>query len=129
MRVAIVAADFTLRQMTWLEIAMEGCGMAEVLIACWAEPEQLLRAEPTEFVRELDAIKAEVWAKAGDPPRPRPFLDAQLHRDVSVGGGETCEERLKAQDDARRRIDEALAVWEATRTEEAWASFRRVSEA
>lgn len=124
----LVTADFTLRQLTWLELAMEGCGMAEALIACWADPGTLLLAPPTDFVRELDAIKAEVWAKAGDPPRPRPYLDAQLHRDVSVMGGPTLTERGEAQDGARRRIDEALAVWEATRTEEAWAAFRRVGD-
>lgn len=119
----IVAADFTLRQITVLEILMEGCGMADLLRAAWGEqPESTLDAVPTDFTRELAALREAVWTRAGDPPRPLLGPDEGA-RPTGMYGGPTIIARHAVQADATARIAAAQAEWEAAATEEGWAAW------
>lgn len=103
---------------------MEGCGMDTLLGAAWGmETATLLRATPTDFTRELDAIKSRIWAEAGDPPRPAQNLDPDARTCSAMGGGPTIMARYKVQEAARARIAAAQAEWEAAASEETWKAW------
>lgn len=121
----VVAADLALRQLTVIEILMEGCGMDALLRACWGEHmDALLSAEPTDFTRELAAVRAEVWAKAGDPPRPALRLEEGAPRQAAMWGGPTIMARQAVQKEAQARIAAAQAEWEAAGSEAGWAAWQ-----
>lgn len=119
----IVAADFTLRQITWMEIMLEGCGMGDLLRAAWNERSDLLHAVPTDLTRELDAIKQQVWADLGDPPRPAQRLAPDAAQDTAMWGGPTAAPREQARRAAEARMAQAQAEWEAAGMEDSWRAW------
>ncbi len=72
----IVATDFVLRQLTHIELILDGGGCGPDPLeryttrpgAPGSSPQQI-NASPIS--QELDRRRRAIWAKAGDPPRPR----------------------------------------------------------
>ncbi|MDB5678439.1 hypothetical protein [Sphingomonas bacterium] len=126
----IVAADFTLRQLTHIELILDCAGKTMEMIDLWtqmpptspmAAPVQL---ESSQISIDLDQIRRKVWAAAGEPPRPALPLHRRECARTNIGGGATFKERDTAQRAAEARIAEAQREWEAAATEEAWAAFK-----
>jgi len=123
----VVEADFTLRQLTQLELMIELGGAAQTLIDFWFDsPWRHGGGDPGHAgaVSELlDHARRQGWEAAGDPPRPP--LDLRPHPPtVHVAGGPTLAERQAAQRDAQSRIAAAQREWEAAATEEGWAEWQ-----
>jgi hypothetical protein len=120
----IVEADFTLRQLSHMEVLLELGAIVQPLID-WANgtPCQDDPLEPpwrTEITDELDAIRRTAWAEMGEPARPRVNLTTDpLCRLMEEG--DDFEARQAAREDAERRMAEAQRDWEAAATSEAWA--------
>lgn len=122
----IVAADFTLRQLTHIEVILDCGGRGMALIDAWVNPARAggkpeLWASST--TRMLDDIRRKTWEEMGEPPRPALPLDETPPRH-SMHGGPTLTEREKAQRDCERRIAEVQAEWEAAATEEGWKAWK-----
>lgn len=135
----IVAADFTVRQLTHIELILACGGKTQEMIDLWAREPPVsigrggIEHEAHPISEELDRIRQKVWQAAGDPPRPRLPLDRRQCIHSSMCGGPTHMERDKARLAAEARMAEAQREWEATATEEEWAAWkaggRRLSEA
>jgi hypothetical protein len=120
----VVAADFALRQITFLEIMLEHHGLAELVQASWPGGfSELLNAPPTDFTRELDAVKQQIWAEEAAPPRPPQDLRPDAVRTTSNWGGPTMTQRDLARRAAEARMADAQAEWEACVSEESWAAW------
>jgi hypothetical protein len=119
----IVAADFMLRQLTWIEYVLDALGEGERVLTWWREhgTEPMARPEPSPIAALLADLRVEAWAEAGDPPRPAPVL---LDGPRGVKGGPTIMERHAAQKEACQRIAAAQAMWEAAAREDTWATWR-----
>lgn len=121
----IVAADFYLRQITWLEVALDLA--ADDSTRMWKELHRggthVLDIAATPLSRILDSARRLAWGEAGDPDRPDPPEPERLadHRDFFTEprefGGRVPAESLKEQ---QRRLDEqheieakAQVEWEA----------------
>ncbi|WBH16634.1 hypothetical protein [Sphingomonas radiodurans] len=128
----IVGADFYLRQLSFWELILEGCGNRADLIKLYTTREGLqpgdevwVRAGPLS--QTLDDIRREAWAAAGEPPRP-PLDLRERYQWSGITGGSTVRERERARVEAQRQIAAAQAVWEACRSDETWARFKADSE-
>lgn len=127
----IVAADFVLRQLTHIELVLDGGGCGPELLERYTTrpgdpiggPVQI-NASPIS--QELDRRRRAIWAKAGDPPRPRLALGEAMPT-TGLCGGPTATTREKARREAEVRMAEAQAVWEACASEETWARFTEAS--
>jgi hypothetical protein len=68
----IVEADFYLRQMTWIEVALDmlsGDGL-KLLRDFRADGHDLIGIAETEMSKLLGELRREKWAELGEPPRP-----------------------------------------------------------
>lgn len=122
----VVAADYTLRQLTHIELILDCGGRGMALIDAWThaartggKPERWASATS----RWLDDIRRAIWERTGEPPRPALPLDDEAP-DHSLAGGPAHAERDKARRNAERRIAAAQAEWEAAATEEGWARWK-----
>lgn len=122
----IIAADYTLRQLTHIELILDVGGemMAMIDRATCIDPDRPDAAREiyaSEASALLAEIREEAWAKAGDPPRPavrRPRTQWPFE-----GQAQGCKERQAVQRAAEARIAEAQAEWEAASTQESWAAW------
>lgn len=121
----VVAADFYLRQLTWLEVALDlmGGGGFKVLAEFRKRDHHLGDIAETPFSRILDAARRERWAELGEPPRPQhPPRERLVEHDgfstepleCTWGGRpETHEEQQAAFDAEHKRQAELQLEWEA----------------
>jgi hypothetical protein len=120
----IVAADFYLRQLTWIEVAadlMSGNGF-QVLQDFRAGDHHLISIAETPFSRLLGDARREKWARLGEPPRPghpprRYLVDhgrfSTEPLEVTSGGLELSHDQQRAVFEERHRQDaEAQLNWE-----------------
>lgn len=140
----VIAADFTLRQLTHIELMLSMGGRTTEMLNMWStedgkEPSVVhnnnLFADPVSKI--LDGIRQEVWTTQ-DGGLERPALPHH-HRKLPPGHsndphwGDTFAERKAARLRTQAIIAEAQAEWEATWKEETWAEWRaggrRLSEA
>ena len=131
----VAAADFYLRQLSFWELILEGCGKRVDIIDLHVHPkdEDDLPIYSIEYnagplTRILDGVRRDAWEEAGEPPRPP--IDLRRMMQESGGwalSGDTAKEREHAQAEAQRQIAAAQAVWEACGTEESWARFKAAS--
>lgn len=129
----VVAADYTLRQLTHIELILDLGGRSQELIRVYtdgddaaASPRPQRNAGPLSDL--LDERRRAAWAQAGEPPRPTLYLGGELRRSFCVGPGDTQAERERAQREAIATIAAAQAKWEAAATEEGWARFTEMGE-
>lgn len=129
----IAAADLYLRQLSFFELVLEGCGVRHNLIQMYQReygrelPIYTVEAEPGHLTPHLDRLRRQAWEEAGEPPR----LEIDLHPncDWSLSGysGDAAKEREWARKRAKRLLAEGQALWEASGTEERWAAFKAAS--
>ncbi|WP_375398506.1 hypothetical protein [uncultured Sphingomonas sp.] len=125
----IVAADFTLRQLTHIELILDLGGCSQDLIAHWSvRPPKRAGAAPEEIYAsplsaELDTLRRAQWAEAGDPPRP-PLAFPDSLPSLSTWGGATMGERTNARREAEATMALAQRKWEAAATEEGWQRWQ-----
>lgn len=124
----IIEADFTLRQITGIEIALDL--MAQGLgTSGWAVIREarlgghgIFDIAETPMSRMLDAERRAVWEAAGDPPRPehppQRYLsdrgDYSLEPIQHLYGGEDREEQIAARDRQHAEDARAQIEWEAS---------------
>ena len=132
----VVAADFTVRQLTSLELLLGAAHATGQSFRIWDE--ELARIqhggdpdgemiEATEFCRLLDHARRSVWDAQG---ARRPLTDpADGTTTFAWPKGQDEAARKAAQKEAGEMIRAAQAKWEAAATEEGWARFSRLSEA
>jgi hypothetical protein len=121
----VVAADFYLRQLTWIEVALDlmGSGGFKVLMEFRKGDHDIVEIAETPFSRMLDAARREKWAELGEPPRPRhPPRDRLVEHDgfssepleyTRGGRPETHAEQQAAFEAEHKRQAEAQIEWEA----------------
>ncbi|HEX8224639.1 MAG TPA: hypothetical protein VF605_12550 [Allosphingosinicella sp.] len=128
----IVEADYTVRQLTWLEIVFDIGGQAmRILNLLRRDDRDLLQFAATPMAELLGSIRRDIWAEKGEADRPPPpplgpqrrgcAIDEPLHyrRDRD---GDFDDWRLR-QDEQARLAAEAQQAWEerARADSEAWA--------
>ncbi len=129
----IAAADLYLRQLSFFELVLEGCGVRHNLIQMYQReygrelPIYTVEAEPSRLTPHLDRLRRQAWEEAGEPPRLE--LDLHPNCDWSLSGysGDAAKEREWARKRAKRLLAEGQALWEASGTEERWAAFKAAS--
>ncbi len=138
MKGEIVAADYYLRQLTWLEVAVDCLGgdMLRLLTEWRSGDYSLVDIAETPRSRVLGEIRRDVWAEAGDPPRPehppRRFLVEEDGFSIEpleyCGGGQegSFHEQIARFDEQHRRDALAQLEWERQAYED-WE--RRAAEA
>jgi hypothetical protein len=119
----IVGADYTLRQLTYLELILDCGGKGMELIDRWLRTEDGRAPVISPMSAMLDRVRREAWATRGEPRRPPLRLDPNQPRQGGRQGGPTIFEREKAQCAAEARMAHAQAEWEAAATEEGWAAW------
>ncbi len=124
----VVAADFTLRQLTHIELILDCGGLGLDLIEHLTSGEdehaygrKALFASPLS--QRLDTFRRAVWEQCGEPDRPAVHLWETLPSSY-LGSGETRNERERAQAAAEHRIAEAQLEWEAAAREDSWAEWK-----
>ena len=122
-----VAADFTLRQLTHIELILDHGGFGMEMLALLTEAkdangdtEQLFASTMSA---ELDTLRRQIWEAAEEPRRP-PLTFPRVLPSSAMSGGSTMKARRRAQEEAEATIAAAQAKWEAAATEEEWARFR-----
>lgn len=127
----IVAADFTLRQLTYIELVLDLGGRSQDLLDLYTGQATRAATEPelqcSRMSEELDRMRRAIWTERAEPAGPPLDLRPAAQHD-SMRGGPTMMDRGKARDDAMRRMAEAQALWEACGSEEAWERFTRTAE-
>ncbi|NYT42029.1 hypothetical protein HZY97_14760 [Sphingomonas sp. R-74633] len=122
----VVAADYTLRQLTHIELILDCGGRGMQLIEAWTNVVRA-RDKPERWAsstsRWLDDTRRAIWERTGEPLRPAVPLGDTAPADWSEGGP-TLLERGKAKRDCERRIAEVQAEWEAAATEEGWKAWK-----
>lgn len=122
----IVAADFTLRQLTHIELVLANAGMSDALLGL------LTRAQDDQGTVEefahpmsarLDALRRQAWAESGEPVRPPLPFPARAPGTALVSGADR-DERDRARRDAERRMAAAQAEWEAAARPDSWAEWK-----
>jgi hypothetical protein len=136
----IAAADFYLRQATFIEVCMDVTGLFPLLRQAGIGEHELLAIAETPLTRILADVRRAVWSDAGEPERPAPpqhllidhgdcrtMQDEATGKAARVGPWIDAEEwrtldndrqrqRLKQQHEAdaeayRRWIERATAAW------------------
>lgn len=125
----ILAADFTLRQLTHIELILDLGGRSAELLRfytndCDPGATRMGRIVASPLSEKLDEVRRDTWDAMGDPPRPALDLRPHPPSRSCVGLGDTEAERVEARREAERRIAAAQAMWEAAATEEDWARWR-----
>ncbi|MEA3048761.1 MAG: hypothetical protein QOG84_597 [Sphingomonadales bacterium] len=128
----IAEADFYLRQVTCLEVALDvvsGNGMA-LLKEARLGPHDLLAVAETPMSKLLDEARRGHWEECGDPPRPAP--PCHLLEDRGGYRTEPLEHYWGSEDHAAKRLRyqaqyasdaEAQVAWEAEARAD-WAARR-----
>ena len=121
----IVEADFKLRQVTGLEIALDmishgfGWDTWEMIRSFHRDGHGLMNIAETEISRMLDEARRAVWEAAGDPPRPEhpPRAYLEQHDGYSLepteflwGGSKAEQDAQIAERDRRHREDAAAQI-------------------
>jgi len=124
----IAEADFTLRQLTQIELIMEAGGLAHIVIDYVnGKRDPGDPAEPpiwrTDLSDRLDEARRRAWAETGALPRPPRSRWDEPPGDA-IQGGPDWQARAAARRDAERRMAEAQRDWEAAATAESWARLR-----
>lgn len=128
----IVEADYTVRQLTWLELVFDIGGQAmRILRLLRGDEGELLKVAATPMAELLGEIRRDTWAEKGeaDRPPPSPFgpHDSRSARDeklyFTVGRDGNYHDWCRRQDEQARYNAEAQRVWEerAKASAEAWA--------
>ena len=112
----IVEADFYVRQLSWLEVALDLGGLGEKAVEMLKGLKRgdldagKIVATPVSLL--LDHLRRSVWAKFGEPERPPPpELGLHPERDVSTGG--SSDHAMPGLSDAERALRaEANLLWE-----------------
>ena len=137
----IVEADFCVRQLTVLELALDGAGDIKALIALLSsgDPARALDIVATPMSLLLDRYRRDCWREKGEPDRfPPP--DLGRHDDYAAYGERGYSHYSGAEDgdykDWQRRRDalaaeraEAQRLWEEKAAKEAEAWRERVEGA
>jgi hypothetical protein len=135
----IVEADFYLRQLTWLEVALDACadgdGLAE-LQRLRLRDLHLLQIAETPMSRLLDQARQLCWARLGEPERPEhpPRRYLQEHHGLSIepmqyprgGTGVSQEEQMRRLAEQHAADAEAQIEWEMRAAEQSAAWRARV---
>ena len=122
----IVAADYTLRQLTHIELILANAGMSDAMIDFFTidyGPHGREREFAHPMSAKLDAIRSKVWAECGEPERPPLPLYARSPGTATVCGPD-WDERQRAQRDAERRMAAAQVEWEAAARTESWEEWK-----
>lgn len=118
------AADFYLRQLTHIELALDMGGRAGDLLEQFTtnpDPDGgILHASPLSQV--LAKRRAAMWEALGGSPHPPQRLPRTMTQSHMIGGP-TESNRHHARAACEARIAAAQDEWEATRTEERWAAW------
>jgi hypothetical protein len=127
----VVAADFTLRQLTYIELVLDLGGRSQELLDLYTgtddRDETGADLQCSWMSAELDRLRRAIWDARDEPHGP--VLDLRPHAQPhAMINGATLADRCKARNDAERRMAEAQALWEASATEESWARFRQSAE-
>lgn len=124
----VIAADFTLRQLTHLEVMLDGAGLGVELMDRWTTRPSDWGGTVPVHVSEISAFLASLreafWAHIGAPVRPALRVDPEQSEADTVQYGPTRAERAAAASAAQQRIAAAQAEWEAATTEKGWAAWR-----
>lgn len=128
------AADFAMRQLTHIELALETLGHAtetcEAAFFDRYEHGKLVRPEwSTGITQMLAQIRREAW-EAETPALPRPPENLYEEGKPSCGytSGPTMAAREKCRREAEREMAAGLVKWEACASEESWAAWRAKAE-
>lgn len=133
----IAEADFTVRQLTFLEIMLDLGGESAALLGSLAPPgTPVVAIAATPMSVLMDRLRREYWAEAGEPERP-PLADLGEHDGgISTGprtfftGGRDGDYQtwLHRRDDQAALAAEAQAAWEDKARADAAAWRERVGE-
>lgn len=122
----IVAADYTLRQLTYIELILVAGGLGQQLIDLWSfrtgDDGRQQEVYACALSATLDDVRRKAWEEAGEPARP-PLDLREIVPESDQRSGPTYAERERARIAAERRIAEAQREWEAAATEEGWAAW------
>jgi len=130
----VVAADFTLRQLTHIELILDMGGRTQELLALYTTGEPVIADGPrvphhaSPISELLDARRREVWARMGDPPRPPLDLRPVPPSTFEPAIGPTRPDREAARRTALAQIAAGQAMWEAAATEDSWRRFSESDE-
>ncbi|WP_332708439.1 hypothetical protein [Sphingomonas sp. PB4P5] len=123
----IVAADYTLRQLTHIELMLDigGAPIRELINAMTEElpgkaGNRTLIVSPMSAL--LDQLRRYAWAEAGEPDRPSIDL-SKTEAEAGMRGGPTILKRMQAQRDAEEIMARGQRMWEAAATEDRWAAW------
>lgn len=123
----VVAADFTVRQLTQIELMLAAGGSARYCAAVWQDAEEQIEdpeSTVSEIGRLLERVRNAVWQ---EEQQPRPHARADSLRDGTGGfwngGSPTAPARRDSQAEALRQMAAAQAMWEAAASEETWAAW------
>jgi hypothetical protein len=120
----VVAADFSVRQLTCIEFMLGLGGIGTKVMAMWTDSIAAAGSAPayaTEVCEMMEQVRRDVWAK--EPAPLRPHANPRYNRPRSFWGGPTYGERERAQREAQRQIAKAQAMWEAAAKEETWRAW------
>ena len=135
MKGEIIAADFTLRQASWIEVVIE-CGSATGLVAMLDATRfgpGLLSIVDTPSSRFLESIRRKHWELLGEPERPAAIaddltIDQGDHRIAVSENNVTGIADLAAHNarlDARHAADAAKQIAWENRTIADWEAARK----
>ena len=124
----IVEADYTLRQLTHIELVLDiGDETLAMIDRATGYDPKTDRTEPEPVVGQVSLLLADIrqraWKAVGDPPRPALPLHRSDAMESSISNGATYRDRTKARADAEARMAEAQAIWEAAASEETWQAW------
>ncbi len=131
----VAAADLYVRQLTFFELILDGCGKRpDIIDLHTTRPGEhglamyavAVNAGPLTAI--LDKVRRKAWEEAGDPPRPPIDLRETCVEDGYMSGP-TLLERERARNEAQRVIARGQAMWEACATEETWSRFKELGDA
>jgi hypothetical protein len=119
----IVEADFYVRQLTWLEVALDLGGLGERAVETLKRLNRGAlhagRIVATPMSLLCDRLRRAAWAEMGEPDRPPPpELGPYPNEDFSTGPPSECQGGVfRAEREAQERQQalqaEAQALWEA----------------
>ncbi|HEY0625714.1 MAG TPA: hypothetical protein VGD10_03165 [Allosphingosinicella sp.] len=138
----VIAADFYLRQICWIEAAMDlfsgSEGVGNLLLRYRHKGQHLIDIVETPYASLLNKVRRIHWAEAGEPPRPEhpPRRYLQEHGGFSTeplefyssGPPEFQEEQKRAFEERHARDAEELVRWEAQALKDAEAWRKRLEE-
>ena len=126
----VVAADFTVRQLTHIELLLGAAGATGQSLAVWdralarfggaVDPGEN-SVEAIDICHLLDDARRAVWNEQGLLRPPSGPTDGTATS--AVPKGEDKDARIAAQHEACLRMAEAQAMWEAAATEPGWRAW------